>query len=48
VQEALLAAAMQWPEQGIPDNPRGWLIQVASRRLTDHLRRESARRLSLS
>jgi RNA polymerase sigma factor (sigma-70 family) len=44
VQEALLAAAMQWPEEGVPDNPRGWLIQVAARRMTDHLRTESARR----
>ena len=38
VQEALLAAATQWPDDGIPDNPRGWLITVASRRLTDELR----------
>ena len=44
VQEALLAAAMQWPVQGVPENPRGWLIQVASRRLTDQLRAEIARR----
>jgi RNA polymerase sigma factor (sigma-70 family) len=44
VQEALLAAAMQWPEQGVPDNPRGWLITVASRRLMDELRSEQARR----
>ena len=44
VQEALLAAAMQWPEQGVPDNPRGWLIQVAARRMTDHLRADLARR----
>jgi RNA polymerase sigma factor (sigma-70 family) len=44
VQEALLAAAVQWPEQGVPDNPRGWLIQVAARRMTDHLRAELARR----
>jgi RNA polymerase sigma factor (sigma-70 family) len=44
VQEALLAAAGQWPEQGLPDNPRGWLIKVASRRLTDGLRAEEARR----
>jgi RNA polymerase sigma factor (sigma-70 family) len=44
VQEALLAAAMQWPQDGMPDNPRGWLITVASRRLTDLLRREQARR----
>ncbi|WP_434091164.1 RNA polymerase sigma factor [Streptomyces flaveus] len=45
VQEALLAAAGQWPESGVPDNPRGWLIKVASRRLTDALRSEQARRL---
>ena len=44
VQEALLAAASQWPHEGIPDNPRGWLIQVAARRMTDHLRSETARR----
>ncbi|MFF3679526.1 RNA polymerase sigma factor [Streptomyces sp. NPDC002120] len=44
VQEALLAAARQWPEEGRPDNPRGWLIRVASRRLTDQLRSEDARR----
>ena len=42
-QEALLAAAMQWPSEGVPDNPRGWLITVASRRLTDLLRSEQAR-----
>ncbi len=44
VQEALLAAAVQWPLEGVPDNPRGWLIQVAARRMTDHLRSETARR----
>ncbi len=44
VQEALLAAALQWPMQGLPGNPRGWLIQVAARRMMDHLRNESARR----
>ncbi|MFD5819464.1 RNA polymerase sigma factor [Streptomyces sp. NPDC127038] len=44
-QEALLAAAGQWPENGVPDNPRGWLIKVASRRLVDALRAEQARRL---
>jgi len=44
VQEALLAAASQWPEQGRPDNPRAWLVTVASRRLTDQLRSESSRR----
>jgi RNA polymerase sigma factor (sigma-70 family) len=44
VQEALLAAAVQWPEEGVPDNPRAWLIQVAARRMTDQLRSELARR----
>jgi RNA polymerase sigma factor (sigma-70 family) len=43
-QEALLAAAMQWPKEGLPDNPRAWLIQVACRRMTDHIRSEMARR----
>ena len=42
-QEALIAAASQWPAEGIPDNPRGWLILVASRKLTDLLRSEQAR-----
>jgi predicted RNA polymerase sigma factor len=44
VQEALLAASVQWPREGVPDNPRGWLIQVACRRMTDQIRSESARR----
>jgi RNA polymerase sigma factor (sigma-70 family) len=44
VQEALLAAATGWPEQGLPDNPRAWLITVASRRLTDQLRSEASRK----
>jgi RNA polymerase sigma factor (sigma-70 family) len=44
VQEALLAAYEQWPRQGLPDNPKGWLITVASRRLTDQLRADIARR----
>ncbi|MFI6150805.1 RNA polymerase sigma factor [Streptomyces sp. NPDC051109] len=43
VQEALVAAARQWPEAGTPANPRGWLIRVASRRLTDRLRADEAR-----
>ncbi|MFF5234027.1 RNA polymerase sigma factor [Dactylosporangium sp. NPDC000521] len=43
VQEALIAAAAQWPAGGVPESPRGWLITVASRRLTDLLRSESAR-----
>jgi RNA polymerase sigma factor (sigma-70 family) len=44
VQEALLAAAVDWPAKGLPDNPRGWLIAVASRRLIDQVRSEQARR----
>jgi predicted RNA polymerase sigma factor len=44
VQEAMLAAFTQWPQQGVPENPRGWLIQVASRRMTDQARSEIARR----
>ena len=44
VQEALIAAAQQWPRDGLPDNPRGWLIQVASRRMVDQVRSDSARR----
>ncbi|MGZ8593441.1 MAG: RNA polymerase sigma factor [Actinomycetota bacterium] len=44
VQEALLAAALQWPEEGVPDDPRAWLVTVASRRLIDGWRSESARR----
>jgi RNA polymerase sigma factor (sigma-70 family) len=44
VQEALIAAASQWRSGGIPASPRGWLITVASRRLTDLLRAEQARR----
>ncbi|SCF38409.1 RNA polymerase sigma factor, sigma-70 family [Micromonospora viridifaciens] len=44
VQEALLAAATQWPEQGVPEHPRSWLVTVATRRLTDEWRSERARR----
>jgi RNA polymerase sigma factor (sigma-70 family) len=44
VQEALLDAATQWPAAGLPDNPRAWLLTVATRRLADILRSESARR----
>jgi RNA polymerase sigma factor (sigma-70 family) len=44
VQEALLAAAEQWPEDGVPENPRGWLLTVASRRMINAIRGESARR----
>jgi RNA polymerase sigma factor (sigma-70 family) len=44
VQEALLAATVQWPVEGVPDNPRAWLLTVGSRRLTDQWRSESARR----
>jgi predicted RNA polymerase sigma factor len=44
VQEALLAAAVQWPAQGVPANPVAWLQTVAVRRLTDDWRSESSRR----
>ncbi|UNO38926.1 DUF6596 domain-containing protein [Streptomyces sp. MST-110588] len=44
VQEAALAATVQWPAQGVPDNPRGWLTTVASRRLIDQMRSDHARR----
>jgi RNA polymerase sigma factor (sigma-70 family) len=44
VQEALIAAATQWPVEGLPVNPRGWLYHVALRRLTDQVRSEMARR----
>ena len=44
VQEALLAAALQWPADGVPERPKAWLIAVASRRLTDQLRSDQARR----
>ena len=44
VQEALLAAATRWPRDGVPDEPRGWLIQTASRRLIDQWRSERSRR----
>ncbi|MCD3131823.1 RNA polymerase sigma factor, partial [Salmonella enterica subsp. enterica serovar Enteritidis] len=43
VQEALLAAATRWPADGVPNEPAGWLVTVAGRRLTDQWRSESAR-----
>jgi RNA polymerase sigma factor (sigma-70 family) len=44
VQEALLAAARQWPAEGTPASPRGWLVTVASRRWIERWREEAARR----
>jgi RNA polymerase sigma factor (sigma-70 family) len=44
VQEASIAAALQWPRDGVPENPRAWLTQVAFRKMTDQIRSESARR----
>ncbi|MEV0617472.1 DUF6596 domain-containing protein [Nonomuraea sp. NPDC050404] len=44
VQEAVLAAAVQWPAEGVPGNPRGWLVTVASRRFIDQVRSDHARR----
>lgn len=43
-QEALLAAAIQWPRDGLPNQPKAWLITAASRRLIDLLRQDQARR----
>ncbi|MFE9689522.1 RNA polymerase sigma factor [Micromonospora sp. NPDC005806] len=43
-QEALLRAATRWPAEGVPDNPRGWLVTVASHRLLDEVRSDQARR----
>jgi RNA polymerase sigma factor (sigma-70 family) len=44
VQEALLAAAVHWPREGVPAEPRGWLIQTATRRLIDQWRRDRSRK----
>src|SRR6059058_4703976 len=44
VQEALLAATLQWPAQGVPGRPRSWLLTVATRSLVDGWRADSARR----
>ena len=44
VQDAVLAAALQWPTEGVPANPRGWLITIANRRLIDQIRSDHARR----
>jgi RNA polymerase sigma factor (sigma-70 family) len=44
VQEALLAAATQWPVEGVPDNPKGWLVRTASRRWVEMWRNDTARR----
>jgi predicted RNA polymerase sigma factor len=44
VQEAMIDAARQWPAQGTPESPTGWLIAVASRRMADRIRADSARR----
>jgi RNA polymerase sigma factor (sigma-70 family) len=44
VQEALLAAAVQWPAEGVPDNPRGWLLTTATRKLIDQIRSDHARK----
>ncbi|MFI0404334.1 sigma factor [Actinomadura sp. 3N508] len=44
LQEALLAAAQRWPADGVPDQPHAWLLTVASRRLVDFWRRDTARR----
>jgi RNA polymerase sigma factor (sigma-70 family) len=44
VQEALLAAAVRWPRDGVPESPRGWLVQTATRRMIDRWRSDRSRR----
>jgi predicted RNA polymerase sigma factor len=44
VQEALIAAASRWPRDGVPENPRGWLVQTATRRLIDQWRSDQSRK----
>lgn len=44
VQEALIAAAQNWPSEGLPENPAGWLVRTAGLRLVDEYRRNDARR----
>ena len=44
VQEASIVAVTQWPRDGVPENPRAWLTQVALRKMVDHISSESARK----
>ena len=44
VQEALIVAYQEWPNGRIPDNPYGWMLTVASRRLIEIWRNDSSRR----
>ncbi|MEJ3652315.1 DUF6596 domain-containing protein [Actinomycetes bacterium KLBMP 9759] len=44
VQEALLAAVLKWPDAGVPDDPRSWLIRIGSYKLIDQLRSDRSRR----
>lgn len=44
MQEALLVAAQRWPEDGVPEHPRAWLVRTATRRMVDAWRSESSRR----
>jgi RNA polymerase sigma-70 factor (ECF subfamily) len=43
VAEAFAIAAEQWPTQGVPPNPGGWITTTARNRAIDRLRRESSR-----
>jgi RNA polymerase sigma factor (sigma-70 family) len=45
VQEALLTAALRWPRDGVPENPKAWLLQAATRRLIDQYRSDRSRRV---
>jgi predicted RNA polymerase sigma factor len=44
VQEALVTAALRWSRDGLPDDPRAWLVQTASRRMIDQWRSDRSRR----
>jgi RNA polymerase sigma-70 factor (ECF subfamily) len=39
-QDAFAAAMEQWPAQGMPDNPRAWLISAGRNKAIDHIRRD--------
>ncbi|WP_405486554.1 RNA polymerase sigma factor [Nocardia sp. NBC_00511] len=48
-QDALVAALEQWPREGVPPNPGGWLMLTAKHRAVDRIRRDAtfARKLEL-
>jgi RNA polymerase sigma factor (sigma-70 family) len=48
LQEALTEALKRWADEGVPDNPAGWLVTTAWRKSVDRLRREATGREKLS